>query len=71
MTRSAEVHGSLSLDFRGVLVDDEEIVGHDGAYLIFLLFSANAEDLVVDLDGDKVFGQDVWIAQVDWGCCLR
>ena len=71
MSRSAKVHGSLPLYFGGVLVDDEEIVGDDGAYLIFLLFSANAEDLVVDLDGDKVFGQNVGIAQVDWGCCLR
>ena len=63
-------HRSL-LGLERLFIDDEAVIGDDCANLVFLLFSSDAEHLVMNLDADKVLGENVSVANSDLSCCLR
>ena len=63
-------HRSL-LGLERLFIDDEAVVGDDRANLVFLLFSSDAEHLVMNLDADEVLGKDVSVADRNLCCCLR
>ena len=54
-----------------MLVDDKAVVGDDCANFVLLLLATHEEDLVVNLDGSEVFGQDLSVAQTDLSGRLR
>ena len=63
-------HRSL-LGLECLFIDDEAVVGDDRANLVFLLFSSDAEHLVMNLDADKVPWENISVAEADLCCCLR
>ena len=68
MSGSTIAHRSFPLSFVRLLVNYETVIGDDRADLILFLFTANAKDLVVDLDAHEVLGEDFGVAEGD-GCC--
>ena len=65
MTRAAIHHGGSSLGLVGLLIDDKAVVGDHSSDFVLLLLTANEEDLVVDLDARKVFGEVLSIPQAN------
>jgi len=58
----AVLHGSAALNLIRLLVENETVVGDDGANLVFLEFSADEEDLVLRLNAGEALGHQVCVA---------
>ena len=65
MSRAPVAHRCLSLCLISLLIYDKAVIGDNCANFIFFLFTSDAEYLVVDLNGDKFFGQDLGVAEGD------
>ena len=65
------LHHRSFLGLERLFVNDESVIGDDCANLVFLLFSSNAEHLVMNLDADKVLGENFSVADSNLCCCLR
>ena len=64
-------HRRPLLSLKRLFIDDEAVIGDDRANLVFLLFSSDAEHLVVNLDGDKILWKDLRVANRNLCCRLR
>ena len=63
VTTAPVLHQSATLGLVSLFVDDEAVVGNDSSDLVFLFLTTDAEHLVVDLNANEVFRQDVCVAQ--------
>ena len=63
-------HRGPPLCLIGLLVDNKAVISDNCADFIFFLLTANAENLVVDLDADEVLGEDLGVAEGDGRCGL-
>ena len=70
MARASIDHVGTTLSLISLLINDKAVVGNNCADFIFFLLATDAEDLVVNLNANEVFGKNFCVAEANLGRSL-
>ena len=71
MTRATVDHIRAFFHLVRFFIDDQTVIGDDSSNFMFLLFSSNAVDFIVDLNCSTIFGKDLCVTKANRCCSLR